>query len=218
MRKIGRKTKIKVIASIITVAIVVSAVLYYRNTVAPLVVKTAEAEVNSLTSGIINEASLKLRTYSAFYEAFYTYEKNDSGEITLVKANTSSINLMTIYARKAVQDGLNAIADGKIHIPLGAFSGLSLLADKGDAVEINVVQVGTADVKLNSYYYNEGVNQTLHRLVMRVTANIRMLIPLRAEDVEIVTDIILAEDIIVGRVPDSYITGISDDNIFDLLP
>lgn len=218
MIKFKRKTKIKIIALLIVVAIVALIFMYYTKTVSPLVVETAEAEVKEMTSAIVNEATLRLKNYKAFYDEFYAYEKNDAGEITLVRANTASINLMTIYARRAVQEGLSSLTDGKIHIPVGAFSGLSLLADKGSKIEINVVQVGTAETKINSYYYNEGVNQTLHRLVLRVTATVRMLIPLKAEDVEVVTDIILAEDIIVGRIPDSYITGISDDNIFDLLP
>lgn len=218
MIKFKRKTKIKIISLLIVVAIVGLVFMYYTKTVSPLVVETAEAEVKEMTSAIVNEATLRLKNYKAFYDEFYTYEKNDVGEITLVRANTASINLMTVYARRAVQEGLSSLTDGKIHIPVGAFSGLSLLADKGSKIEINVVQVGTADTKINSYYYSEGVNQTLHRLVLRVTATVRMLIPLKAEDVEVVTDIILAEDIIVGRIPDSYITGISDDNIFDLLP
>ncbi len=218
MTKSSRKIKIKIIALLLVVATVAFVFFYYTHTVSPLVVGTAEAEVKKMTSSIVNDATVRLKTYKAFYDEFYTYEKNDVGEITLVRANTASINLMTIYARRAVQDGLSALTDGKIHIPVGAFSGLSLLADKGSEIEINVVQVGTADAKINSYYYSEGVNQTLHRLVLRVTATVRMLIPLKAEDVEVVTDIVLAEDIIVGRIPDSYITGISDDNIFDLLP
>ncbi len=218
MQKNKRKFKVKVFLILLTAAMVFVCVSYYRNTISPLVAQTAEAEVKALASRIINESTLKLKNYQAFYDAFYTYEKNDVGEITLVRANTASINLMTLCAKEAVQNGLDSLSDGKVNIPVGAFSGLALLADKGSDVKINVVQVGTADAKINSYYYNEGVNQTLHRLVLRITATVRMLIPLKAEDVEIVTDIVLAEDIVVGRVPDSYITGISDDNIFDLLP
>ena len=45
-----------------------------------------------------------------------------------------------------------------------------------------------------------------------------MLVPMNADDVAVSMDFILSEDVILGRVPDSYITGISDDNIFDLLP
>ena len=66
--------------------------------------------------------------------------------------------------------------------------------------------------------YTEGINQTIHRLVMRVQTTVRMLVPIRAEDIVVSMDFILAEQIIVGRIPDSYITGISEDNIFDLMP
>ena len=53
---------------------------------------------------------------------------------------------------------------------------------------------------------------------MRITTTVHMLVPLKAQDVTVSMDFVLAEDILLGRVPDSYITGISQDNIFDLLP
>ena len=73
-------------------------------------------------------------------------------------------------------------------------------------------------MSIGAYYYTEGINQTIHRLIMRVTGTVRMLVPMNADDVAVSMDFILSEDVILGRVPDSYITGISDDNIFDLLP
>ena len=71
---------------------------------------------------------------------------------------------------------------------------------------------------LGSSFYTEGINQTMHRLIMRVQTTIRILVPLSAENVTVSMDFVIAEQIIVGRIPDSYITGISEDNIFDLLP
>ena len=92
------------------------------------------------------------------------------------------------------------------------------MADKGTPVSINIAPVGAVNIAMGSYFYTEGINQTIHRLVMRVQTTVRMLVPVRAEDVSVSMDFILAEQIIVGRIPDSYITGISDDNIFDLMP
>lgn len=203
---------------LVFIFIIVSIVLYYNLTIAPLVVNIAEAEVKQLTVNAINKATLKLKTNKSFYDDFYEYEKNAEGEIILVKANTASINIISIYAQNELQKSINALSNDKISIPVGAFTGSAWLADKGNGVEINVMPVGAVEAKLYSYFYKEGINQTLHRLVLRVTTTIKILIPVKAEEITVTSEILLAEDIIAGRVPDSYVTGISSDNIYDLMP
>ena len=212
-----RKGK-KIVFFMVIIVIIASVTLYYNLSIAPFVVELAESEIKQLAINALVEGALKLKAYEAFYNEFYEYEKNDVGDIVLIRANTAKINLMTIYAQKELQKSINTLEKGKISIPAGALTGSSWLADKGDGIELNVMPVGTIETKINSYYYNEGINQTLHRLVLKTTATIRLLVPVRAKDVTITNEFLLAEDILAGRVPESYVTGISDDNIYDLLP
>ena len=212
-----KKLKI-VIALIVAVCLVAAVVGYFDSVAKPLVKELAEANIQALTVSAFIAANAKIRDFSSFYGDFFSYEKNTEGEITLIRANTPAINSLTIYAREALQKEMDKITDHDVEIPTGAFTGLSVLADKGHPVSINVAPVGIVNVSIGSYYYSEGINQTIHRLIMRVSGVVRMLVPLDAEDVTVSMDFVLSEDVILGRVPDSYITGISDDNIFDLLP
>ncbi len=211
--------RLKLIAALAVLIAVIAAVIGYFESVAkPLVKELAEADIQALTVSAFIEANSKIKNFSKFYGEFFSYDKNDAGEITLIKANTPAINSLTIYAQEAMQKAMNKITDYDVEIPTGAFTGLSILADKGHPLSINIAPVGVVNVSIGSYYYTEGINQTIHRLIMRVTGTVRMLVPLDAEDVTVSMDFVLAEDIVLGRIPDSYITGISDDNIFDLLP
>lgn len=212
------KKRKSLIATLILVIIVVATIIYYNRTISPLVVSLAEAEVKRYTVNAISKGALKLKVYEVFYNDFYDYEKNTQGEIVLVKSNVASINLMNVYAQKEIQNCINSLKNDKISIPAGAFTGSSWLADKGDGIELNVMPIGAVETKLNSYFYHEGINQTLHRLVLKVTTTVRIIVPIKAQDVTITNEFLLAEDVIQGRVPDSYVTGISDDNIYDLLP
>ncbi len=214
-----KKARFKNIGILILISVIITlAVVYYNNTISPLVIDLAESEIKKITVNAITDGTIKLKTYEAFYNDFYSYERNAEGEIILVKANTSNINLISIYAQKELQKSINRLENKKISIPAGAFTGSSWLADKGKGITINVMPIGAVETKINSYFFNEGINQTLHRLVLRVTSTVRVVVPIKAEDVTITTDILLAEDVIAGRVPESYVTGISDDNIYDLLP
>lgn len=219
MLVVTNRNKLKILGRIFLVILVITLVVtYFLRVVIPLVTDMANAEVKSIVVNKVNEASAIIRDFSYIYDEFYTYEKNNEGEIVLAKANTSAINQLSIYAQKVMQDKLNSLNAEQISLPIGAFSGSSWLSDKGELLNFNIVPIGTSVSHLNSYYYTEGINQTLHRLILRVKTTVKVVIPIKATDVEVFTDIIIAENIIVGRVPDSYITGISDDNIYDLMP
>ena len=197
---------------------VLGSVIYYNRSVSPLVKELAESEIKKKTVDAVVNGALKLKVYEVFYGDFYEYEKNNEGEIVLVRSNTASINAMNVYAQKEIQNSINSLKNDKISIPAGAFTGSSWLADKGNGVELNVLPIGAVETKLNSYFYHEGLNQTIHRLVLKVTTTVKIIVPIKAEDVSVSLEFLLAEDLIQGRVPDSYVTGISDDNIYDLLP
>ncbi len=214
-----KRKGIRALTALAIIAVIATlTALYFVKVATPLVAEIAEAEIRAQTVAAYVDANAKIHKLSEFYGDFFEYEKNTEGEITLVKANTAGINSLVIHAQREIQASVNKITSGSVEIPAGAFTGISLIADKGADIGINVSPVGVVDVKINSFYYAEGINQTLHRLVMRVSTTIQMLVPLKAEDVTVSMDFILAEDILLGRVPDSYITGISQDNIFDLLP
>lgn len=213
-----KKTKRRIACLLVSIIIAGSVFAYFDKVAMPLVKELAEADVHAKTVSAYIKANARIKTFSEFYGEFFEYENNSDGEITLIKANSANINSIAVYAQQAMQESINELDDYKVELPSGAFTGLALMADKGTPVSINIAPVGAVNIAMGSYFYTEGINQTIHRLVMRVQTTVRMLVPVRAEDVSVSMDFILAEQIIVGRIPDSYITGISDDNIFDLMP
>ena len=74
-----------------------------------------------------------------------------------------------------------------------------------------------AEVKLRSSFTDAGINQTLHRLLLELSAELRVLIPAGTVTARVYTDVTLAETLIVGRVPDSYMYFESSDRWDDPL-
>lgn len=68
--------------------------------------------------------------------------------------------------------------------------------------------VGDVEAKLNSEFTESGINQTLHRIYLDVNTSINITTPFNVIGSSYETRVLLAESIIVGRVPDSY--SISD--------
>jgi len=216
------KKKLKKYFILLLVILAVSLIFNHFYQVSyPLIVELSEAEAENYVNQAVNEAAKRIVELRSFYEDFYTYEKNNDGEIVLVKANTASINQMMAFAQIEIQSALNELEDLSIELHIGAFTGSSMFAKSGPVIKIHIIPVGNAVTEWESYYYNKGINQTIHRLILRVAAKVSLVIPVKAKDCVIMTDIIIAEDVIIGRVPDTYVGDIDSDdfgdNIFDIL-
>ncbi len=65
--------------------------------------------------------------------------------------------------------------------------------------------VGTATARLDNQFSSAGINQTRHKIWLEMRAVVRLVLPTGAKAVDVQTQILIAESIIVGDVPDSFI-------------
>ena len=56
-----------------------------------------------------------------------------------------------------------------------------------------------------SEFKQAGINQTIHRIYVKVDTKVQVIIPFSNKFVEIGSEVPIAETIIVGDVPDTYI-------------
>ncbi|MDR0696370.1 MAG: sporulation protein YunB [Christensenellaceae bacterium] len=213
------KRKLKKIKFLLILSLIIFSIYFYFDTIVfSLVIDIAESQAKSMALEAINEAGTLIRSLEGFFGDYYDYKVNNEGEVVLITANAANINKMHMTARSETQRALNKLNTANIIIPMGAFSGSSIFADMGPPINLKISLVATSETIWNSYFYNEGINQTIHRLILRISTKLNIIIPIKASDVFIEADFIIAEDIILGRVPDSYIDSLDRDNVFDLIP
>ncbi|MDR2266463.1 MAG: sporulation protein YunB [Christensenellaceae bacterium] len=219
MYTINKRTKLRRIRLILFLASILGIIfLYFNNVVLLFVSQKAEFEAKVMALDAINKAGSIIRSLESFFGDYYDYKVNNDGEVVLITSNSANINKMQVAARAETQRALAKLSNSELTIPLGAFTGSSLLSDWGPDINLKLSIIASSETVWNSYFYNEGINQTIHRLILRINTQLHILIPARAADVNIIADFIIAEDVILGRVPDSYINGLNSDNVFDLIP
>ena len=69
---------------------------------------------------------------------------------------------------------------------------------------MSVEPLGYATTTIISEFTQAGINQTLHRIVIQIDAEVDAIIPGYSARVPVSTSIVAAETIIVGRVPEAY--------------
>ena len=61
-------------------------------------------------------------------------------------------------------------------------------------------------VEFNNSIVTAGINQTKHQINLEVIVDIDILVPWGTESTQVVTEVLIADTIVVGRVPDTYLS------------
>ena len=90
-------------------------------------------------------------------------------------------------------------------MPVGSLTGISLFSGRGFSLPVEVVAVGSAHGDFQSQFTSAGINQTRHRILLEVTVSVEILLPGETMQTEICPQVPIAETVIVGQVPDTYL-------------
>ena len=184
----------------------VRVVVYVRDLSSAMAMSDAE----DIVVGTINEAVIDiLRSGDYGYDYFVTQDKDQAGNIVSLDTNMSRVNAFSSQLLYEVAKlDREAIP---IHIPMGNLAGSSLLLSKGPNLEIEMIMLTSAHIEFQSQMQAAGINQTEHRLVLRVVVDIDVLVPWGRISSQVVREVIIAETVIVGNVPNMYVNTTEND-------
>lgn len=191
--------------------------LYFDKIVNPIIVTTSESRIKMLTSRAVNSTISEILSDTNIYDELVTINTNDQGQITLIQANAVQINTLSKNISQQALEKIESIGEQGVAIPLGTFSGLPLLAGKGPDVIIKMSPIGTLDCVFKSEFVEAGINQTLHRIYLDVSASVNLILPIFDDKVTTYTQVMICESIIVGDVPEFYFNN-SMGSLLDLVP
>ncbi len=89
-------------------------------------------------------------------------------------------------------------------LPLGNATGIELFSGKGPGIKLTVVPLGSVCAATESKFISAGINQTLHRISVRIDVLINVLAPFCSAEKEISCVFALCETLIIGKVPELY--------------
>lgn len=137
------------------------------------------------------------------YGALVTVEQNAAGRVTSVQTDALQINLLKGRISEAACATLAAHTQTAA-IPVGSLTGLDILAGRGFALRVPVRTAGFASADVQSVFEDAGVNQTVHRLLLRVHADVCLSMAKTQSTQTLVYEVCIAETVIVGEVPYFY--------------
>lgn len=192
--------------------------LFVERNLRPVVLNMAEAKSIALATRLINEAMNEATDGRVNYEDLMNVICDAQGRVSMVQANTVRMNDVSTAVVNAAEAQLDSMRTEAVGIPLGSALGSQVLAASGPVIPVQVVPIGGVQTEFHTEFETSGINQTRHKIYMTVTAWIRVVIPTQAREVEVSNNLLLAESIIVGDVPNSFVGYNPDGNLLNLVP
>ena len=183
-----------------------------------VVLTLASAKAEVLAVQALNQAAEALIADGISYDSLVHVTLGEDGSVRLLQANTAGMNSLASRASLTAQARLEALQDQTVSVPLGSALGVTLLAGTGPRIRVHMLPVGAVVTAYETEFTSAGINQTRHRVLLTMRAQVQLVLPTGASGVEAVTQVAVAESIIVGQVPDSFVNVGDDTDLLNLVP
>lgn len=214
-----KKKRRKKLAILILIIICLNAlIIFFRTNITSVVYSYSESKIRALSIKAVNNAVSELVTNKNIYDNLVNITTDNEGKIKLIQANSIQINMLTKDLIKTSQIKLEKIGADGINIPIGTFSGITLLSGRGPAINVKLIPVGDVTCSFESEFSSAGINQTIHKLYVTVDTSVNIILPLKNNTVKTSTSILICESVIVGEIPQVYLNSNKLDNLLDLVP
>lgn len=201
MRRLGKILRFIIIFLVLSMVGLLLFRIKYNDAIRSL----AETQVKNTTSDLINDAiDRQIEDGTIQYDRMVYFEKDLDGRITALKTNMSEVNRLKTDILNLINDEILALSTDDIGVPLGSLFLPELLSGRGPSIPVEILSIRNSDASFSSNFIEAGINQTLQQMNMHVSVDVTILVLGQTNSFTISSQVIVAETIIVGDVPDTY--------------
>lgn len=172
----------------------------------PIVSELATAEVHNVFTSVMNDVVAETLEEGGWeYGDMVTVERDQNGQITSLRSNVVESNRLRTRVVEAVLAELEQLDIQSFDIALGSLFDFDIFSGRGPALRVRTMTVGSVSAQLDHIFVSAGINQTRHQITLKISVPVTILIASNAVKTEVTTSICIAETVIVGTVPDTYL-------------
>ena len=177
-----------------------------RSRLWPVVRSLARTQVTNTASDLINDAILEqILEGQIQYDRIVYFEKDLNGRITALKTNMAEVNRLKTETLNLINDEIMAQDSEHLGVALGSLILPEFFSGKGPSIPVRIIAIRNSDANFQSEFTEAGINQTLQQLRMDVIVDVTILVLGQTETFTVSSQMVVAETIIVGDVPATYL-------------
>ena len=182
------------------------AFFFFRSKYRAVINALAQTQVKNVTSDLINDAiDRQICDGTIQYDRMVYFEKDLDGKITALKTNMGEVNRLKTDLLNIINDEILAMDSEHLGIPFGSLIFPEILAGKGPGIPVQILTIRNSEANFYSEFSQAGINQTLQKLYMQVSVDVAVLVLGQVDDFTISSQVVIAETVIVGQVPDTFL-------------
>lgn len=208
-----KKKKKKLSNILIFIIIIIFPFFIFINIkITPAIYKKCRFEIEKFAINKINEAVTKtINEYGYNYEDYVTIKTSEEGNILAIYTNAKQITIIHNAIIDEINKELNHTKYQHIDVALGSLTGILWFSSRGPHIPIKISYKGLTNSEILSSLKESGINQTLHKLHIKIKIKMIGFFPFHSEEVTAESDCMLSESLIVGQIPQHYTKVVSED-------
>lgn len=128
-------------------------------------------------------------------------QTDETGSVTSLTTDAAALNLLRTKVVQQVYDDIGALETARASVAVGTLLDPQYLAGIGPELSFGVTALGCVTAQVDSDFSAAGINQTLHTVSIRVTADFSIQLLGGVQTVTVSAEYPLEETVIVGDVP-----------------
>lgn len=203
---------------ILLLLLLTALLILWEQNISQTMLDMAYARAYSMAVETINHAVQRVVGNGVSYEELIDVSMDDTGRVAMLRANTVRMSELATRTALLAEEELNSIENQVIPVPLGAALGIRFLAGYGPKINVQIIPIGAVNTGFETEFQSAGINQTRHRILLCLRTTVSLIIPTGSQKVEVLSTVPIAENIIVGQVPDSFVDVSDQEDMLNLIP
>ncbi|WP_392486637.1 sporulation protein YunB [Haloimpatiens sp. FM7315] len=206
MKKINKRNifKLYIVLSIIILLFLIF-IYIFDKIVTPTVLVVADSEMKSKSTEIINQSIIEEFSKNFNYDDVVKVEKDVEGNIVMLRSDTLKMNRIACGVALSSQKKLKELGYVGIKLPVGYISKNNIISYFGPSITVKMQPIGYIETRYLSEFETAGINQTRHKIYVKVKTKVKVILPLKSNEIEVNNEVLIAETIIVGKIPNTAI-------------
>lgn len=200
-RKRRRHTAVLLIITLISLCAILTSAYHLKS----LTTQIAVSDAADMVSATVNKVVCEMIDRDAYdLDYFVNFQKDSDGNITAISGNMAHINALSAQILGSIIASTDA-GSMTVDIPFGSLLGSNLLMGKGPEVTVEILLLTSSAVDFKSEVSSCGINQTSYQLFLEIKMDVDVLVPWGTESATVLTEVLIADTVLVGKIPETYL-------------
>ncbi len=158
---------------------------------------------NAAASAILNGVEETIQKAGYYYSDLVEIVRDEEGNIKSLVTNTAGLNTVSNAVNRNVDNRISEMKTYPVSVPITTVMGGELISGIGPKIKFYVTLTGTASTGFENEFSSAGVNQTLHRIMLKITVKTYVVFGKSVSKYTVTNTVCIAENVIVGITPNA---------------